>query len=202
MKCAKAKLGLTLAATLVVGFVGGFASKSCLDFLRPTITTAYSCVTPISPVASALVAPGVPVFPHRTLLPVNYGGFFEPLDLQLSPFDLNDSFSQVVDVPSIRTEDTGKELRLVANLPGIEPKNVQVDIQSNFITIKGNQTDKKGDHIVKSASFVRSMNLPGNVDSRRAQQDFRDGVLTISIPKIDLDNAQRKSKPSMTSASI
>lgn len=159
-----------------------------VDCFRPTITTADS-----------------EVLSHRRLLPVNYCGFFEPLDFQFSPFDLSDSFnsfSQISGGPLIRTEDTEKELRLVATLPGIEQKNVQVDIKPNFITIKGNQVDKEGDRIVKSESFVRSMNLPGNLDSRRAQQDFKDGVLTISIPKIDVKDAQCKPRQSMTSTSI
>ncbi|MDR3617135.1 MAG: Hsp20/alpha crystallin family protein [Candidatus Obscuribacterales bacterium] len=189
------KLGLAFAATLVVGFAGGFATKSGIDFFRPTITTAYSCV-------AAPIKPHGEVWSARGVRPVNYGAFFEPFDFQFSPFDLDNSFSQSLNVPSIETEETNTELRLVANLPGIEQKNVQVDIQPHFITIKGNQVDKEAGQVVKSESFVRSMNLPNNVDSRRAQQGFKDGVLTISIPKIDANDAQCKSKQSMTSGSI
>tara|TARA_R110002126_G_scaffold9930_1_gene44581 strand:- start:224 stop:658 length:435 start_codon:yes stop_codon:yes gene_type:complete len=75
-------------------------------------------------------------------------------------------------------------------LPGVEAANVDVSIHDHMLTLKG---EKKSQHEEKGktyffserryGSFQRSFRLPPDVDEDKISADFKDGVLSISVPK-------------------
>lgn len=79
------------------------------------------------------------------------------------------------------------------NLPGIDPDDVSVNLDKNRLTISGEYSSEKekGDDKRYSyrerryGSFSRSVRLPSQVDDEAAEANYEDGVLTISIPKIE-----------------
>ena len=78
----------------------------------------------------------------------------------------------------------------IAELPGIEPKNVEVAVESGILSLRGTRTFEKAAegetyHRVERAygAFERSFTLPGNVDAERIQATYRNGVLHLSVPK-------------------
>jgi HSP20 family protein len=80
----------------------------------------------------------------------------------------------------------------VANLevPGIEPKDIEVSVNNGVLTIKGEkkqQTEEKDEHFYRMertyGSFLRSVRLPAAVDESRVNATFKNGMLKISLPK-------------------
>jgi HSP20 family protein len=92
--------------------------------------------------------------------------------------------------PTVDVSETDKELRIDAELPGVDQKDVEVMVNDNVLTIKGEKKaekeDKKKDyHMVERSwgSFSRSLTLPFSPDPSKAKADFKKGVLTVTLPK-------------------
>jgi HSP20 family protein len=92
--------------------------------------------------------------------------------------------------PSIDVGETDSELKIDVDLPGVEEKDVDVVISDNVLTVKGEkkaerEEKKKDFHLVERSygSFSRSLTLPFAVDPTKAKATFKNGVLSISLPK-------------------
>jgi HSP20 family protein len=96
--------------------------------------------------------------------------------------------------PRVDISETDKELRLTAELPGVEQKDISVTLTGDVLTIKGEKRTesetKSGDkepmyHRVERSygSFQRSMSVPYDVDPSKVDAKFKDGVLTVTLPK-------------------
>jgi HSP20 family protein len=88
--------------------------------------------------------------------------------------------------------ETGQEFVVKASLPGINPDDVQVSIQGETLTIRGEskaEEEQKGRywHLRERwfGSFQRSISLPAPVDSGKAQASYEHGVLTLTLPKAE-----------------
>lgn len=79
-----------------------------------------------------------------------------------------------------------------AQLAGMDPKNVDVSIENDVLTIKGksekkNEVDDK-DYYKKEivrGSFYRNVPMPTSVDGDNAKAEYEEGVLKISVPKVE-----------------
>jgi HSP20 family protein len=92
--------------------------------------------------------------------------------------------------PRIDIEETDKALVVKADLPGVEPKDVEVTVQDNTLFLKGEkreQREEKGKNyhrIERSVGrFFRAVPLPAGVDAENVSAAGGKGVLTITIPK-------------------
>lgn len=96
--------------------------------------------------------------------------------------------------PSIDVSETDKDITIVAELPGIEQKDIDVALVGNQLTIKGEKrsesTEKKDEkgrvyHRVERSygAFQRSMTVPFELDPAKVDAKFKDGVLTVVLPK-------------------
>jgi HSP20 family protein len=92
--------------------------------------------------------------------------------------------------PSIDLSETDKEIKIEAELPGVDEKDVEVVVTDNVLTIRGEKKaekeEKKKDYrLVERSygSFSRSLTLPFAADASKAQATFKKGVLTITMPK-------------------
>ncbi len=102
-------------------------------------------------------------------------------------------------VPSVDVQETDKEFRVVADLPGLDEKDVQVDLTDDGLSIRG---EKKSDREEKRegyyraersyGSFERFIPLPGPVQGDKASAEFKNGVLTVTLPKPPEAQAKRK----------
>ncbi len=88
-----------------------------------------------------------------------------------------------------------------ASLPGIDPENIEVSVDHGVLTIKGRTEaeaeaeDRRedGNYMVRerrSGSFIRSLRLPESVDADQAKPNFDNGVLTITLPKVESKKAK------------
>jgi HSP20 family protein len=92
--------------------------------------------------------------------------------------------------PTIDVSETDTELTIDADLPGVDEKDVDVVISDNVLTIKAEkkaerEEKKKDYHLVERSygSFSRSLTLPFAADASKATATFKNGVLSISLPK-------------------
>jgi HSP20 family protein len=92
--------------------------------------------------------------------------------------------------PKIDVAETDKALEITAELPGVDLADVDVAITENRITIqaekKSDKEDKSKDyHLVERAhgKFIRSMALPFAVDPDKVEAQFKNGILTVTLPK-------------------
>ena len=106
------------------------------------------------------------------------------------PFSLTREGGSTWSSPAIDMYQTDNDVVVKADLPGIKADEVQINVNGDVLTIKGEtkQQDEKKDkswHIREHrwGAFERSIRLPGGVIADRANADFDNGVLTITLPK-------------------
>ena len=95
-------------------------------------------------------------------------------------------------MPKVDVIDRDDEILVRAELPGVEKKDIDVSTTENTVTIKGStraeEKEERGDYYrceISSGSFARTLALPGNVDASKAKATFKDGVLELTLPKIE-----------------
>ena len=106
---------------------------------------------------------------------VRPGGLSAPTSLATLPLDVSE------------TEDA---FVVKASLPGIKPEDVQITVQGDTLTIRGEskaEEDKKGQHWHlrerRFGAFQRSVSLTTPVNADQAQAHYEHGVLTLTLPK-------------------
>lgn len=92
--------------------------------------------------------------------------------------------------PAVDILEKGDDLVLRADLPGVEPKDVEINVQDGTLTLKGErkwESDVKEDNFRRVervyGSFVRSFALPQTVDADKVEAEYRNGVLEVKLPK-------------------
>ena len=128
--------------------------------------------------------------PFRELTLTNRG--FDKLfeDLYSSKWRRENS-SQILS-PSVDVHETKSSYELRFDLPGVPKDQIKVDLHENTLTVSGERREERKEedqeqrsHIseVFYGAFSRSFSFPETVDADRAQAQFENGVLKLSIPK-------------------
>ena len=92
--------------------------------------------------------------------------------------------------PSVDVSETDKEIEITAELPGLEEKDVQINVADNVLTIRGEKTAEKEEkeknyRLVERSygSFERRLELPSGVDADAIKASLAKGVLKVTVPK-------------------
>lgn len=92
--------------------------------------------------------------------------------------------------PTVDVSETTKELIVKAELPGMDPKEIDVSVRGDVLTLRGErkkEEEKKGENFRRLerryGAFTRSIRLPAEVDANKVSAEYKDGVLKISLPK-------------------
>jgi HSP20 family protein len=92
--------------------------------------------------------------------------------------------------PQIDVVDTDKEIKVSAELPGLDEKDIEVSLTKETLTIKGEkkeEKEEKGKDYYRSersyGSFTRAIPLPVEIDAENVTASFKKGVLTVNLPK-------------------
>ena len=92
-------------------------------------------------------------------------------------------------VPPIESYRKNGNLVVRADVPGLDPKDIEVSLLDNVLTIKGERKSekevKKDDYLrreVSYGSFERRMNLPSGASTENIKASFRNGVVEVTIP--------------------
>lgn len=93
--------------------------------------------------------------------------------------------------PRMETTETDKEVKVTAEVPGIDDSELDVSVRGDSITIKGKKEDSisSGDETKSAAekhyaTFERTLRLPYQMDSEKAEATLKNGVLTVVVPKL------------------
>jgi HSP20 family protein len=100
-------------------------------------------------------------------------------------------------IPSLDISETDKSVEVKLDVPGVSSKEIKIQLNGNLLTVRGERTEeqeKKGKkfHRVERrfGSFSRSITLPCPVQEDKVAAEYRDGVLSITLPKTE----ERKSR--------
>lgn len=93
-------------------------------------------------------------------------------------------------VPKVDLSETKDAIVVKAEVPGMDAKDIQVQLQENVLTVTGEKKQEKEEkderyHRVERSygSFTRSMRLPAGVEAGKVNATFKNGVLTVTLPK-------------------
>jgi HSP20 family protein len=93
--------------------------------------------------------------------------------------------------PRVNVEERDDEIEITAELPGMEAEDVDLTLTDDALTISGEKREEKEEergnyHYMERSygSFRRSIPLPGAVDADEVDATFKNGVLTITMPKV------------------
>lgn len=93
-------------------------------------------------------------------------------------------------LPSMDVAETDNEIEVTAELPGLEEKDVQLNVVDNLLTIRGekkNQREEKDRdyHLIERSygSFTRTVQLPQGIDADAIKATLAKGVLKVTVPK-------------------
>jgi HSP20 family protein len=105
--------------------------------------------------------------------------------------------------PAVDIYETESELVVKADLPDLEDKDIDVRVENNTLTIRGERKFEKDvteDNYLRIersyGSFMRSFSLPNTVSSENIQAEYRNGVLTLHMTK------REESKPKQIKISV
>ncbi len=141
---------------------------------------------------------------QRSQLPMPSGGFpfaragldpFSIMDRLLGEVARGGGLPGMAETPALMTpridiSETDSDIKVCAELPGIDEKDVEVTVTDDLLSIRGEKRIERDEsrenfHLVERAhgSFARNIRLPFKVDTGEVQADFENGVLTITVPK-------------------
>lgn len=114
-------------------------------------------------------------------------------------FPLSADWSEMTrNVPQVDIIDHDHEVEIRAALPGVKKEDLDVSISDQRITIKTSSKQEKKEEKenyyrreISSGEFQRTLTLPADVDADKADAKFEDGILNVTIPK--LEQSKRKS---------
>ena len=122
--------------------------------------------------------------------------FFRPL-VDMDSFWRRDFGFNVT--PAIDIVEKDGAFEVTAELPGLDAKDIEVQLANGMLTIKGEKQEQKEektkDRYVSErryGSFRRTLQVPGSVDAEKIEASYKSGVLTVTLPKSP--EAQKKEK--------
>lgn len=106
--------------------------------------------------------------------------------------------SYYVSYPPVNLYSNQEQILLTALIPGYEPDAIDISVKDNKITLKGN---KKREELAEGVDvhrqeiynrdFIRSIELPFNVDSNRVEAKYKNGVLYVTLPRVEAEKPRK-----------
>ncbi|MBK9276155.1 MAG: Hsp20/alpha crystallin family protein [Flavobacteriales bacterium] len=102
-------------------------------------------------------------------------------------------------LPSVNIIERDAEFKLEVMAPGYKKEDLKVNVEDNVLTVsaeKKNEEQKDGDRFTRRefhfSSFTRSFRLPESADADRIKAEYTDGILHLSIPKVEATKPKAK----------
>jgi HSP20 family protein len=120
---------------------------------------------------------------------------------------MRDSSVTVGMMPPVEVAENDKEFICTAELPGVAEKDVEIAFETNELTIKGEKREEKETesngsryHTVERTygAFNRTFMFPVEIDSAKVSAEFRNGVLTVRLPKMHAEKKGMRKIPVVT----
>ena len=104
------------------------------------------------------------------------------------------SIASIDFMPSAEVDESSSEYHLKLEVPGMEAKDIEVEVTGKSVTIKG---ERKSESKTEDAGLIRSefqygkfermLSLPGEVEAEKVKAEYKNGVLSLTLPKIPED---------------
>jgi HSP20 family protein len=116
------------------------------------------------------------------------GRFFDEFWAPTSANDQMGSFFS----PRVDVREQGEHYEITAELPGVDKKDIQVHVREGTLTLEAeasqNQQEEKEGRVIRQerryGKYMRSFDLGGDVRDADIKASFKDGVLTLQVPKV------------------
>jgi len=104
-----------------------------------------------------------------------------------------DGFERSLAWPHVELGETDQEIRVTAELPGLDEKDVEITVEDGVLTLRGEKRSEVEDRDCGYSErsygrFERRIGLPRGVDRDKANATFRNGVLTVTLPRKEAAN--------------
>lgn len=80
--------------------------------------------------------------------------------------------------PAVDVFENAENFLLVSDFPGVDPAGVEVRFEGNRLTLKGQVTGQ-------TVQWAREFSLPGGIDADKITADLKNGVLSVTLPKLE-----------------
>ena len=94
--------------------------------------------------------------------------------------------------PAVDVFEDKDAVRIVAELPGVKPEDVRISLENQTLTMRGEKrqvAEEKTERVHRYerayGAFERTFALPGTVDADRIEASYADGLLTVTLPKVE-----------------
>lgn len=137
--------------------------------------------------------------------PLGWDTMFAGLDAFSKKMDQLAGHSLLLDthwvgyLPRMETSETEKHVKITAEVPGVDENHLDVSVRGDTITIKGQKKESseardQGKLAAESrcCTFERTMKLPYQVNSKNAEAVLKNGIITITVPKLGQQEAEGK----------
>ena len=95
-------------------------------------------------------------------------------------------------LPATNVSETEDSFVVVAEIPGLEPKDIDISLTGDMLTVKGEKKQEKEEKNQRwhrsertYGSFTRAFRLPASVVADKVSADYKNGVVRITLPKTD-----------------
>ena len=145
-------------------------------FVNPKHHNRDEFLTPFDRIFDQLMDKSFPTFKEETGVSFNQGAY-----------------------PKVNVYEYDDKIGIVAEIPGLDKSNVSVDVEEQVLTISGDKHgfDSDGGKCItrelKQSAFKRSFNLGEHLDGSNVSAKFKDGMLSISVPKIEPEQPKKHS---------
>ena len=145
-------------------------------FVKPTHLNRDEFLTPFDKIFDQLMSKQFPTFQDEVGVSFNQGAY-----------------------PKVNVYECDDKISIVAEIPGLDKKNVTVDVEEDVLIISGDKHgfDSDGGKCItrelKQSAFKRSFNLGEYLDGTKVSAKFKDGMLSISIPKKEPEQPKKHS---------
>ena len=102
-------------------------------------------------------------------------------------------------MPAVDVAETDKTYEITAELPGLHEKNIEVRLANGVLSIKGEKQEEKEekekDYYRRErsfGSFERRFQVPENVDEDKIEASFKNGILSVTLPKSAKHRSRRR----------
>ena len=144
-------------------------------FVKPTHLNRDEFITPFDKIFDQLMSKQFPNFQEEVGVSFNQGAY-----------------------PKVNVYEYDDKIGIVAEIPGLDKKNVSVEVEDQVLIISGDKHgfDSDGGKCItrelKQSAFTRSFNLGEYLDGENVSATFKDGMLSISVPKIEPEKPKKK----------
>ena len=110
------------------------------------------------------------------------------------------SIGRSIGWPRVELSENDKEIRVMAELPGLEEKDIEISLDDHQLVIRGEKksetSDEERGYSERSyGRFERRIGLPSQIDEDKVEAAFRNGVLTVTVPRTPEAAKGRKTIP-------